>query len=118
MNEIFQDITDLELGESDDEFEFSLDSEWKDVRDDSDMNMFLQDTMDTSALSQAMSKFDKSDQTIMGRSSLLNTLAVEVSNQIHSDDNMESRASGLQLYWCVQLVENSIQNNSAEMSGL
>lgn len=90
LNEIFQDITDLELEESDDEFEYSVDSEWKDVRDDSDMNMFLQDTMDTSALSQAMSEFDESDQTIMDRSSLLNTLAVEVSHQIHSNDNMES----------------------------
>ncbi len=90
LNEIFQDITDFELEESDDEFEYSVDSEWKDVRDDSDINLFLQDTMSTSALSQAISEFDESNQTIMDRSSLLNTLAVEASYLIHPHDNMES----------------------------
>ena len=90
LNDVFQEITDFELEESDDEFEHSVDSERKDIRDDSDVNLFLQDTMSTSALSQAMSEFHESDQTAMDRSSLLNTLAVEASYLIHPHDNMES----------------------------
>jgi hypothetical protein len=87
LNEVFQDIPDLEFEESDDEFELSVDSEWEDVRDNSDIN-FLHNTTNISEISNAMREIDQSNQTILESNDIiLNNLACDVSCNIYTDDN-------------------------------
>ena len=52
LNKVFQDIADLEFEESVDEFELTVDSEWEDVRDNSNIN-FLHNTTNISEISKA-----------------------------------------------------------------
>ena len=87
LNEVFQDIPDLEFEESDDEFELTVDSEWEDVRDNSDIN-FLHNTTNISEISNAMREIDQSNQTILESNDIiLNNLACDVSCNIYTDDN-------------------------------
>ena len=93
--DVFQDMADVEaeIGECDNSIDIS--SKWREIRDDSDMNLSINETKDVSMISEhsaTMSELDDSNQTVTNRSSLLNTLAVEASYHIHMNmkDNMES----------------------------
>ena len=68
-------MVDVEFEESDDELECTVDSEWKDVKNGSDMNLLVQDTTDISKISKAMSEFDQSDKCSIESSNIVNTLA-------------------------------------------
>lgn len=89
LKEVFKDVVDVEFEEGDDELECTMESEWEDVRDDSDMNLLFQDTTDISNISKAMSEFDQSDQCSIESSNIVNTLAYHVSQRINPD-NMDT----------------------------
>ena len=56
LNEVFQYMPDCDHEDSDDEFDNTVDSEWVDIRDDSDLNLFPQDTTNISEINKVMSE--------------------------------------------------------------
>ena len=75
--QVFQDMPDCDHEDSDDEFDNTVNSEWVDIRDDSDLNLFLQDTTNISEISKVMSEIDQSGQITMDGYYIVDTLAYD-----------------------------------------
>ena len=82
LNEVFQDMPDCDHEDNDDEFDNTVDSGWVDIRDDSDLNLFLQDTTNISEISKVMSEIDQSGELTMDGCDIVDTLAYDASKVI------------------------------------
>lgn len=87
LSDIFNDIDANELQFDDDmeDIDCMVDSEWADVRDDSLINVLLNDS-NMSDINEALTEFDQSGEDIMDTSDFVNNLAVEVSQCIDTDN--------------------------------
>ena len=89
LSEIFNDIDSADLNfdhlDDMDDLDTTIGSDWADVRDDSSVNISLNDTINLSDIDMAMNVIDQSDDEHVNTSGILSAFAMEASCNIHME---------------------------------